>query len=310
MNGRERVNQAIARQPVHPWPWGELCLDDQLVREYLGCPRISFEQRLDFVTGLSLDLVCLSPVYTGSGAAADLPRPQDIAWPDLTRWSRETGLFVFVLLEGPFSWGGRVAGLAGFLTNLLRHPQEAADFMLRVSDLNTQMAKLAIEQGADGILLADDIAYQRGCLVDPELLRRLFFPPLGALAGAIKSLGRPMFYHSDGNLNAVLDDLAALDLAGLQCLESASGMDLKSIQTKYGRQWCLWGNLDPGHLAGPLDQTLLMSQISALAPAAERGGFIFGTSSGLFAGIKPENLRELKRLLRPGGNPMFTGGLA
>ena len=299
MTKRERVKKAIARQPVHPWPWGELCLADELIREYLDCPAVSFEQRLEFVSGLALDLVCLSPDYTGPVPDGHLPRPEDISWPDLGRWSRNTDLFVFVLLEGPFSWGSRLAGLPGFLTNLLRRPEEAADFMIRVADLNTRLAARAFEQGAHGVLLADDIAYHRGCLVDPQLLRRVFFPPLGALAGTIKDMGRPLFFHSDGNLNAILDDLAALDLSGLQCLESAAGMDLDAVHLKYGHQWCLWGNLDPAHLAGPLHQDSLLSQISAVSASANRGGVIFGTSSGLFSGIRPENLRLLRQILRP-----------
>ena len=299
MNGRERVQRALSRQPVSPWPWGELCLADELVQEYLGWARVAFEQRLEFVNRLGLDLVCLSPDDSGLTDGPDLPGPTDISWPDLKRWSADTNLFVFVLLEGPFSWGSRIDGLAGFLTKIMRRPDEAADFMDRIARLNVQLAEQAFDQGADGILLADDIAYQRGCLVDPKLLRRIFFPSLSPLAEAVRTQGRPLFFHSDGNLSTILDDLAGLDLTGLQCLESAAGMDLNAVQAKYGHQWCLWGNLDPGLLTGPPDRPGLQSQLAGLAPAAERGGFIFGTSSGLFAGINPENLDELKKLLRP-----------
>ena len=93
------------------------------------------------------------------------------------------------------------------------------------------------------VTLADDIAYQKGLLANPQILRRSILPSLARQAEAFRKMGFPVFFHSDGNLNDILPNLATIGLTGLQCLEAAAGMDLASIASQYGKDLCLWGIL-------------------------------------------------------------------
>ena len=76
-------------------------------------------------------------------------------------------------------------------------------------------------------------------------------------------------------------------------------MDLASVASQYGKNLCLWGNLDPRYLTDPhaLPEEIAEAVNSILAAAGTEGGFIFGTSSGLFKGIRPDNLTEVYRAL-------------
>ena len=80
-------------------------------------------------------------------------------------------------------------------------------------------------------------------------------------------------------------------------------MDLAAVKQRYGSQLCLWGNLNPAYLTGthkPEDITAKVRKI--LQIGCSGGGFIFGTSSGLFKSMKPEHVEliyESVRRFRP-----------
>jgi uroporphyrinogen decarboxylase len=110
----------------------------------------------------------------------------------------------------------------------------------------------------------------------------------------------PVFFHSDGNLTAVMDDLVGIGFHGFQCLESEAGMDLGYLKATYGQRVCLWGNLDPAEFFIERKPEELEKAVRLIIDvAAPGGGFIFGTSSGLVDGMRPENLETVYRTVRP-----------
>ena len=255
MKNRERITLVIDGKRADRVPKGELCIDDRLVADYCGGGDVGFPQRLDFVTDLGLDLICLYTEFMdGSPGSNTLPLPESVQWTDLAPWAVKTDLFVFVMLDGCVSLASRMLGFQTFLTDLYRRPDEIAEVMNKAAEFNLELARRAAEQGANGILIADDIAYTKGLMMSPDMLRQFFFPLLRKQVQGITAIGLPAFFHSDGNLNSIMNDLLDTGLNGLQCLESAAGMDLETIHKEYGRQLCLWGNLDPACLTGPLDE--------------------------------------------------------
>lgn len=297
MNHRQRVALTIQRQRADRIPRGELCIDDGLISTFLDTRHVTHRERLEFASRLDLDLICLSPDY-GTGTQSNrMPGPDAHCWPDLERWSAETDLFVFVILDGGFSWGMKLLGLKAFMTAVMRRTTEIASILEEAETLGTVLMKRAAAQGAHGVVIADDIAFTAGPMVAPDVLRQLFFPFVARQVECAHKLGLSVIFHSDGNLNSVLVDLAATGVDGLQCLENAAGMDLARTWKQYGDRLCFWGNLDPSLLTAPLDPQEIEQQVSTILHVANRGGIIFGTSSGLFNGMRPENLSYLHKLL-------------
>lgn len=110
----------------------------------------------------------------------------------------------------------------------------------------------------------------------------------------ISALKTPILFHSDGNLSEVLTDIVNAGFDGLEGIESAADTDIGSIKRQYGKPLCLWGNLAPSYLVMPHSKKELLEQVNSIKlSAAYGGGFIFGTSSGLFQGERPENLRAI-----------------
>jgi len=289
MDSRERVSLAIGHCDVDRIPIGEITIADGLIRELLGVGRIAFPERREFVNRLGIDAVCESPEWPTP--SLHLPDPEDVRWKDLATWATRSDRFVFAVLDGVFGWGTKLLGFEAFLSASLKRSEALIDLMHGVERLNIALANRAAAAGADGVLIADDIAYQKNTIVGPSVLRELFFPSLRRQLEEIAHLQIPVFFHSDGNLNAVIDDLVDIGFQGLQCLESRAGMDLARLKATYGERTCLWGNLDPTDLFLERDSEELEQGVrDIIEAAAAGGGYIFGTSSGLAEGMRLENL--------------------
>jgi uroporphyrinogen decarboxylase len=285
-NSRERVKAAINHQIPDRIPRGELCIGDDLIKDYLNCTEVGFEERAAFVEKLGQDLVCLPPDYP---VGKDVPDVADVLLPDVERWALEQPFFTFAMLDGICGWGVRTLGYTEFLTLPRSSPLSFQELCRSVAELNRELIKRLIDQGVDGILLADDIAYQRGVLFNPELMRECLFPSLGSQVEAAGG-NVPVFFHSDGNYAEVIPDLIQCGFQGLECFERSAGMDVGKLQELYRGQLCLWGTLEVEDLIKAHDSAFLDELVSGIQQLAAQGGFILGTTCGLFKGIDLDGL--------------------
>lgn len=317
MSGVARVLQNIRRQSGAPVARGELMLDVKFARAFLQW------QAPDAVAGLSspadlliaccralkLDLVCLQ-----SEGAADNEAGPATNLNDIRRFG-DQGLFVFWVVNGAFQTAIARRGMMAFLTDIAQSPAEVGRELHRISDQAAATMAQGVAAGAHGIILADDIAYQQSTYVSPDFIGQQLLPVWQILTARAAELGVPVFLHSDGNLNAVLPAVVAAGFDGLQCIEPAAGMDIREIKKTYRRKLCLMGNLDPTLLyenvpgkAGEDPQERLRRAVSSLLAAADdQGGLIFGTCSGLHAGMSPELVHYMYQLVSA-LNPVSSGG--
>lgn len=292
-DSRSLVRRTIKRQAVGRIPVGELCIDDSLVAALSGTPQVGFRQRRQVADRLGLDLICLAADYGAPGNKGDLPRADAVGLNAIKAWAGKTDLFIFVLLDGGFGWGVKIWGFQQFLIKVMRQSEDVLDLVHCVETLNRRLIKRAARFGANGIVIADDVAYQRGLLLSPDRLKARFLPSLARQAETCHAEGLPVFYHSDGNINAILGDIVGCGFDGLQGIEAAAGMDLAAIKAEFGRQLCFWGNLDPNCLTEALSDEDLEANVGAVfSSGARHGGLIFGTSSGLFKGMRPRSIER------------------
>ncbi len=288
-NSRERVKAVISNQIPDRIPRGELCIGDDLIKDYLDCSEVGFEERAAFVEKLRQDLVCLPPDYP---VGKEVAKAADVVLPDVERWAVERPFFTFALLDGVCGWGVRTLGYTEFLTLPRSSPLSFQELCNQVAELNRELIKRLIDQGVDGILLADDIAYQRGLLFDPELMRKYLFPSLGIQVEVAKGKV-PVFFHSDGNYAEIIPDLIQCGFQGLQCFERSAGMDVNKLQELYRGKLCFWGTLEVDDLQKAHDPDYLDELTSQIKKTAEGGGFILGTTCGLFKGIDLDGLAAI-----------------
>jgi len=279
---------------------GEITIDDPVVKNVLSCTRVSFEERLQFCSLLSLDIYCLSMQY--QTPAGELPQPQSIRFPELTEWVDRSGLFTFAVLDGPFGWGGRIFGFEKFFSLCMREQTVLRDFNKAVERLNQELGRRLAGEGIHGLLLADDLAYTGGLFVSPRTMKEHFLPSLSRQSGSLLSLGLPLFFHSDGNYLDMLPAIAGMGFHGLHCIDPDCSMDAARVRSVAGRNVCLWGTLSARELERCSDTGECERMVEKIRSAASGGRFLLGTTSGLFQGIRVDRMQAIYSRIRTGSS--------
>ncbi|NNG00214.1 MAG: hypothetical protein HKM93_12590 [Desulfobacteraceae bacterium] len=298
MNGIQRVKQAIGHDRQMSVARGEFVLDRQFAKNFLtwksnGCEpdmRNDTDLLIACCRALKLDLVCLQ----SNKIFGEAPECR-VLLEDIPRFSDE-GLFVFWIVDGVFQTVVQRLGLMAVFREIAESPDALFKELERMSDQVMSSMIQGVCAGAHGIIIADDIAYNQGTYISPSMVEQYLKPFWEIQTMKAAELGVPVFFHSDGNLDKVLPAIASAGFAGLQCIESAAGMDIGKIKVRYNQSLCLMGGLDPslldqGRVSGDRHITCghLHREMKALMTSdGSQGGYIFGTCCGLHAGMSPE----------------------
>jgi len=141
-------------------------------------------------------------------------------------------------------------------------------------------------------LTYDDIAYKTSLLVSPVWLRREWFPRLKKLNDAWHSRDVYCLFHSDGHLWAVLDDLVAAGIDGLNPIEVQAGMTVGEVRRRYP-QLFLTGGMDVSQLL-PLGTPAQVRAAAAENIAATQGrGYFLGSTTELHWEIPTANIMAM-----------------
>jgi Uroporphyrinogen-III decarboxylase len=183
-------------------------------------------------------------------------------------------------------------GMTGFAYNLADDPGLVEDILSMYCEWSSKVSKNLGELDFDFFWCFDDIAYKTSPIFSRHTLEEIFMPQLRKAAAAIK---KPWVYHSDGNLQPILDILVDLGMNGLHPLEPGA-MDLDYLKSEYGNKFCLIGNID-------IDKTLSRgSENDVYNEVKERinqlgggGGFIISDSNSVPAYCKAENVIAMSK---------------
>jgi len=116
------------------------------------------------------------------------------------------------------------------------------------------------------------------------------FPYLADLINRSRKRGIPVFFHCDGNVNEILDDIVGFGISTLHPIERKSNMDIGKIRKRYGNNICLSGNIDASDTLpyGTIER--IEQEVRETINAAGRNGaFILASDSDYHDGIPPKN---------------------
>jgi uroporphyrinogen decarboxylase len=298
LSSRDLIHSTLAGTPPERLPMGELIIDDALVRELVG---LDFDEEIPLPAKKALlerwghDLVSVSFSH-GWGALTQPDFMDSLA--RVTYWANHSDLFIFALIDGPFSLAARAWSWEEALTRFSGQDAELeaflADAIIDTGDLFRTLADL----GANGVIIGDDIAYRRGPYINPEHLRQSYFPFLTLMTGMAQDMGLGVMFHSDGNLWPVWNDILRAGVDGVQCLDAYSAMSLELARQRSDDAFCLWGNLDLGWLMRLPAREEIRTHLDEKLREVRGTPFIFGTSSGLSAGLPLPQLDAVYEIAR------------
>ena len=140
-------------------------------------------------------------------------------------------------------------------------------------------------------MIGEDIASKTATLFSPAFLRQEFFPRLRTLTGMYHDLGFKVIFHSDGNLNAVMDDLVAAEIDGINPIETQASMDIAQIKQHYGKRLVIVGGVDASGVLplGTVDEVREATR-RILDIAAGGSGYVLGSTTELSNAIPSRNI--------------------
>ncbi|QSX08136.1 hypothetical protein J0B03_10075 [Alkalibacter rhizosphaerae] len=215
---------------------GELVLDDTVIASHYHVPEVKFEHRWDFAKEMEMDLVTHFPTYNKEEALPLL----NMDPLELKKWTINTDFFHFYVLDGAFETGLAHYGFGEFCSMVMTDDEELEDFVLHMERMNMENIRKLADLGSNGIIFADDVAFQGGLIVRPEMFKDHFMASIERQVELMDKLGLVPFFHSDGNYLAILDDIVNAGFTGLHCIDKKCDVTLEDLKP-YGKDLCLWG---------------------------------------------------------------------
>lgn len=138
----------------------------------------------------------------------------------------------------------QIRGLEETLTDMVERPELADCLFERLARLRLAQTRAHIAAGCDVLLLGDDVSGQNGMLMSPALWRRYLKPRLARIIAEARAIdpGIPVFYHSDGDCRAIIEELIEIGVTILNPVQPEC-MDPADLKRRYGDRLAFWGTI-------------------------------------------------------------------
>ena len=228
-------------------------------------------------------------------------------WPSLDWWDYDAVLdgieqlhaagrrAVMFFAGGAFETPWYLRGLEQFLTDLYEQPDIADAICRRVEQYYRQRALRVLDKAGDKIDLVGtggDIGEQQRMLISPDLWRRRIKPYSGNLISTFKKLGHITFYHSDGSIVPVINDLIEVGLDILDPIQPlARDMQPEKLYARFGDRLTFHGGIDEQELLPRATPQEVHAQTTrTIDVLGQRGGYIVGPTHQVQGDTSPENV--------------------
>ncbi|MCL2128169.1 MAG: hypothetical protein FWH38_07940 [Treponema sp.] len=135
-------------------------------------------------------------------------------------------------------------GMENLMMDLVANREFAETLFDAITEIRTGMAEKYARNGVDILMLGDDVSTQISMMMDPGLWRETLKPRLAKVIRAARGAKSDIliFYHGDGNLQAIIPDLIE---AGVDVLNPVQPecMDPALIKLQYGDRLSFWGTV-------------------------------------------------------------------
>jgi uroporphyrinogen decarboxylase len=136
-------------------------------------------------------------------------------------------------------------GLENFMMDMIANKDFVIELLDKTMNYSLTISKKLVEMGVDIIWWGDDIAVERGPLMDPKLYRELIKPKYAYMVREVKKINKDIkvAFHTDGKIDWALDDIVE---TGIDILNPPQPKvnDAAVIKKKYGKKLTFWGNVD------------------------------------------------------------------
>ena len=199
---------------------------------------------------------------------------------------------------GCFETPWYMRGLEQFLIDLVTQPEIPAAVCRHVEEFYRERALRVVEASGgkiDIINSGGDIGEQQRMLLSPNLWRERIKPFTAGLITPFKKMGLHTFYHSDGSIVPVIDDLIKMGLDILDPIQvGAVGMRPEEIFPRFGDRLSFHGAIDEQHLlpCGTASE-VYEETVRTIDILGQRGGYIVSATHAVQADTPAKNVAAM-----------------
>ncbi len=111
-----------------------------------------------------------------------------------------------------------------------------------MQEFNLAEIEMWAKTDVDAVSFMDDWGSQTSLLISPKMWREIFKPLYKSYCDILKSAGKKVFFHSDGNIFSIYPDLIEI---GIDAINSQLFcMDIEEIGESFSGKITFWGEID------------------------------------------------------------------
>ena len=153
------------------------------------------------------------------------------------------GMKIVAILGKVFTAAWQLTGFEKFCELLYDDPKLVNAMVKKVGDIQAAVCRKVVGFDTVGaVWVPDDIAYHSGPMLPPKWFVENTFPHYARMAEMCRREGKPFIYHSDGDMNAMIDTIIDAGFNALHPIEPES-MDIYELRKRVGKRLCLLGNI-------------------------------------------------------------------
>lgn len=214
---------------------------------------------------------------------------------------------------------GRVMSLGQFLRGFESWMIDLVDNTPFVEALLERTTQLQIEANdvllrelsglVDIVYTSDDLGGQRGPLVAPETVRRLFNPHFRAIWDHVRAnTDAVLMHHCCGSVYPFISDFIEMGVQALNPVQvSASRMEPARLKAEFGADLCFWGGVDTRDVLPRGSASDVRKEVGRrIREMAKGGGYILAAVHNIQVEVPPANVAALFRAGRELGRYPLT----
>jgi uroporphyrinogen decarboxylase len=159
----------------------------------------------------------------------------------------------------------------------------------------------------DILYLADDFASQRGLLMNPALWKKMLKPHYEKLFAIGKRLSLPVWFHSCGDITAILPDLIEIGMNVWETVQlHALPMPAARLKQEYGRHIAFFGGVNTQALPFKTPEEVSEEVRRCIDLLGQGGGYICGPDHHLKPDVPAANALALFEAARSYAKDGYT----
>ena len=272
---------------------------------------------LQRLTHDAIPISVMPPRIEGAGDLADYTPPDPAESPVLGKVRKLKQRYPngekAIMVVGEAGWAPAVylrGGLENLLMDMATEPGFFKDLLSIGADYYSELYPLAIEAGADIILLGDDYADKNSTMMSPTHYADLILPVDARVVAAIKNAGSYCIKHTDGNITGIMDQLVSTGIDALGPLEPVADMALDRILDRYSGKIAVMGNVPIDMLSRGTPEQVIAETKRLLATVSTIGPHIMSSANTIASSVRPENyMAMIETTMQFGTYPIDTARL-